>query len=126
MIKGKIISATEAQRGQGKFGEWRRYDVVISTEQNFNGEVISCFNDKVLEMIGQQGTWEVQEKQVEKNGKIYNNRALLIPKEDKFGQILEAMARLEDKLDEIIGNQPPQMISDSLPPHVKANSQIPF
>ena len=108
MIKGKIISATEAQRGQGKFGPWTRYDVTISTEQNPHGEMISCFNDKVLEMIGQQGTWEVQEKQVEKNGKTYNNRALLIPKDDKFGQILEAMARLEKKLDDIIDNQPPQ------------------
>ena len=108
MIKGKIISATEAQRGQGKFGPWTRFDVTIATDQNPHGEMISCFNDKVVEMIGQQGTWEVQEKQVEKNGKTYNNRALLIPKEDKFGQILEAVARLEDKLDLIIDNQPPQ------------------
>ena len=115
MIKGKIISAVEAQRGQGKFGEWRRYDVVISTEQNPQGEMISCFNDKVLEMIGQQGTWEVQEKQVEKNGKIYNNRALLIPKDDKFGQILEAMARLEEKLDSIIDNQPPRFKDGEVP-----------
>ena len=118
-IQGKIISATPGKSGvREKTGKkWVKYEIVIASEKQPQGEMFHTFDEQYLRLNGKEGEFEYTE---DKWGKTLQR----LPRQNQGNRMDAAFGKVHRKLAEIL-----EIISRNTP--VRDNTpneddQIPF